>query len=100
MKIPYGIHYLDEADIKSVTVALRNKFITQGALIEKFEKKICKTVNAKYAVAVSSCTAGLHIAIAAIKKNKLRNEIITSPISFVSTANTIIHNNYIHCNIL
>jgi len=94
MKIPYGIHYLDEADIKSVTAALRNKFITQGALIEKFEKKICKTVNVKYAVAVSSCTAGLHIAIAAIKKNKLRNEIITSPISFVSTANTIIHNNY------
>ncbi len=94
MKIPYGIHYLDKKDIESVSKALRQKFITQGRIVEKFEKKICKLVKCKYAVAVSSCTAGLHIAIAAVDKNRNRNEIITSPISFVSTANTIIMNNY------
>ncbi len=94
MKIPYGIHYLDRRDIESVSNALRQKFITQGSIVEKFESKICKLVKSKYAVAVSSCTAGLHIAIAAVDKSKNRNEIITSPISFVSTANTIIMNNY------
>ena len=94
MKIPYGKHYIDKSDILSVTNALRNKSITQGPLIEKFENKVCKLVKAKYAVAVSSCSAGLHIAIASLGGNSQnKNQIITSPISFVSTANAIIHNN-------
>ena len=94
MKIPYGKHYIDRSDILSVSNALKNQSITQGPLIEKFEKKICKLVKAKYAVAVSSCSAGLHIAIASLGGNSQnRNQIITSPISFVSTANAIIHNN-------
>ena len=94
MKIPYGKHYIDRSDILSVSKALKNKSITQGPLVEKFEKKVCKLVKAKYAVAVSSCSAGLHIAVAALSKDsKSKNQIITSPISFVSTANAIIHNN-------
>jgi perosamine synthetase len=94
MKIPYGKHYIDRSDIVSVTNALKNKSITQGPLIEKFENKVCKLVKAKYAVAVSSCSAGLHIAVASLGRNSQnKNQIITSPISFVSTANAIIHNN-------
>ncbi len=94
MKIPYGRHFIDRLDILSVSKALRENFITQGPIIEKFEKKICKIVKCKYAVALSSCSAGLHLAVASIKKNKNKNKIITSPISFVSTANAILHNNY------
>ena len=70
MIIPYGLHYINNSDIKSVSKALKRNFITQGPIIEKFEKKICKIVNAKYAVAVSSCTAGLHIALKAISNKK------------------------------
>ena len=88
MIIPYGLHYINNSDIKSVSKALKRNFITQGPIIEKFEKKICKIVNAKYAVAVSSCTAGLHIALKAIS-NKKKKKVLTSPISFVSTANII-----------
>ena len=88
MIIPYGLHYIDNSDIKNVSNALKRNLITQGPIIEKFEKKICKIVNAKYAVAVSSCTAGLHIALKAIS-NKKKKKVITSPISFVSTANII-----------
>ena len=94
MKIPYSKQYIDKKDILNVSKALKNQFITQGPLIEKFEKRVCKIVKSKYAVALSSCSAGLHIAVASIKKNKKKKEILTSPISFVSTSNTILHNNY------
>ncbi len=93
MKIPYGLHFIDKEDLKSVSKALQKKFITQGPIVEKFEKKICNYLKVKYAVAVSSCSAGLHIALNSIKKNNIRNKVITSPISFVSTANAIIYNN-------
>ena len=93
MKIPYGSHYLDKKDIKSVILALNKKAITQGPLINKFEKKICKLLKVKYAVAVSSCTAGLHIALKALNNSKDKNNVLTSPVSFVSTSNVVIHNN-------
>lgn len=90
IKIPYGSHFIDQQDIKNVSSALKSDLITQGPIIEKFEKKICKFLKVKYAVAVSSCTAGLHIALSSIiNKKKNKDKVITSPISFVSTANTI-----------
>ena len=91
MLIPYGKHYIDRKDVKSVSKALRAPFITQGPLIDKFEREVCKYVNVKYAVAVNSCTAGLQIALQATKIKE--KKIITSPVSFVSTANSILFNN-------
>ena len=71
MQIPYGKHFIDKDDIKNVSKVLKTQSITQGPLINKFEKAICKLLKVKYAVAVSSCTAGLHIAVH--KKNELSN---------------------------
>lgn len=91
MLIPYGNHYIDQRDIKVVSKVLRGKFITQGPIVRKFEKAVCKLLGVKYAVAVSSCTAGLHLAVKVIFKKK--SKIITSPVSFVSTSNSILFNN-------
>ena len=79
MKIPYGKQFIDRNDISNVANALKKDLITQGPLIDKFEKKICKIVKSKYAVALSSCSAGLHLALAAIKKKqqKKRDNYIT-----------------------
>lgn len=90
MQIPYGKHFIDKDDIKNVSKVLKARSITQGPLISKFENAICKLLKVKYAVAVSSCTAGLHIAIQAIKKKK--TQVLTSPVSFVSTANSVLFN--------
>lgn len=88
-KIPYGKHFIDQNDIKYVSNVLKSNNLTQGSTVKEFEKKISKYVGAKYAVAVSSCSSGLHLAmLVAEVKNK---EVITSPISFVSTSNAIIH---------
>jgi perosamine synthetase len=84
--IPYGKHFIDSKDIKSVIKNLKSGSITQGPTIEKFENKIKKIVNCKYAVAVSSCTAGMHISLIACGFKK-DNTLLTSPITFVSTAN-------------
>lgn len=90
--IPYGNHFIDNSDIKAVIASLKKKTITQGDMVEKFEKEICNYVNARYCVVVNSCTSGLIIALQAlqIKKN---SHVLTSAISFVSTANSIMHNN-------
>ena len=84
--IPYGQHYVDTIDIKSVTRAITSKSLTQGSRVLQFEKKLIAYTKSKYAVAVSSCTAGLHIACKALgfEKNSL---LLTSVISFVSSSN-------------
>ena len=84
--IPYGRHHLDRNDILNVTNTLKSGELTQGSQILDFENTIKKYVGAKYAIAVSSCTAGLHLCaiVAGLNKN---NSFVTSPISFVSTSN-------------
>ncbi len=88
--IPYSKQFIDQKDIKMVVNSLRGKFITQGPKVEEFEKKICKIVKCKYAVAVSSCSAGLHIASIA-SGLKRGSTMLTTPNTFCSTANSALH---------
>lgn len=84
--IPYGKHHIDEEDIQAVVDVLRSGPLTQGPVIEMFEQAIAAYVGAKYAVAVSSGTAALHLAaiVAGVGPGKT---LITSPITFVASAN-------------
>jgi UDP-4-amino-4,6-dideoxy-N-acetyl-beta-L-altrosamine transaminase len=69
---------------------LSSDFITQGPKIKEFEQALCKYTGARYAVVVSSATAALHIScIAAGISDK--DEVITSPITFVASANCILY---------
>jgi len=89
--IPQSKHFIDNNDIDAVSDVLRNKNITQGEMVHNLEKKICKYVKSKYAVAVTSCSAGLHLSCKVLGiKNK---NVVTSPITFASTATSILHNN-------
>jgi UDP-4-amino-4,6-dideoxy-N-acetyl-beta-L-altrosamine transaminase/dTDP-4-dehydrorhamnose reductase len=90
--LPYGKHYLFKKDIKSVNKVLKSNNLTQGPTIEEFEKQICKYVGAKYAIAVSSCSAGLHLACKVAGLNAT-NKLLTSPNTFVSSANAALHCN-------
>lgn len=83
---PYGNHYIDQKDIDSVIKVLKSPSITQGPKILETEKYIANYVGSKYAVLVSSCTAGLHISYKALN---LESSSVTalSPITFVSTGN-------------
>lgn len=84
--IPYGKHHIDEDDIQAVVDVLRSGVLTQGSAVEEFERGIADYVGAKYAVAVSSGTAALHLAALAAGVGP-GTTLITSPITFVASAN-------------
>ena len=88
--IPYGRHLVDEADIRAVVDILRDGLLTQGPMVDAFEQAIADYVGAKYAVAVSSGTAGLHLAALAAGLGP-GAALVTSPITFVASANAALY---------
>ncbi len=88
--IPYGKQYLDQYDIRAVVRALRAEKITQGPQIELFERKLAQRCGARYAVAVSSGTAALHLATVALGLGP-KDKVLTTPISFLATSNSILY---------
>lgn len=89
--IPYGRQSVSSEDIRAVSRVLRSDFLTQGPVVEKFEKCLCAYTGARYAAAVSSGTAALHLAVKALNLPG-GFEAVTSPVSFVATANSVIYN--------
>jgi dTDP-4-amino-4,6-dideoxygalactose transaminase len=69
---------------------VRFKSLTQGPAINEFEKAIAKYVGVEYAVAVSSATAGLHLAVLALDLAP-DSKVVTSPMSFVASSNAILY---------
>jgi UDP-4-amino-4,6-dideoxy-N-acetyl-beta-L-altrosamine transaminase len=88
--IPYGRHYIDQDDIDAVVDVLKNHPLTQGKKVSEFEDALAEFVGAKYAVAMSSWTAGLHMAciVAGVDDS---NAIVTSPITFVASSNAALY---------
>ena len=84
--IPYGKQSISEEDIAAVAEALRGDFLTTGPLVELFENEISKVVGAP-AISVSSGTAALHCAYAAIGIEP-GDEVITPPLTFIATQAT------------
>lgn len=84
--IYYGKQFIDEQDINAVIEVLKSDFLTQGPVIEKFEKAVAEYCGVKYAVAVTNATSALHIACLAAGLDK--DDILwTSPITFTASAN-------------
>lgn len=90
--IGYGHQYIDDSDIEAVVNVLKSDYLTQGPSVTAFEKKICEITGAKYCVAVSNATAGLHIAVAALELGE-DSEGITSPNTFLASSNCMVYNN-------
>lgn len=84
--LPYGRQTISEEDIAAVVAALRSDFLTQGPLIEKFERRFAEKVGARHAVAVNSATAALHLAMRAAGLGP-GDRVVTSPITFLASAN-------------
>jgi perosamine synthetase len=84
--LPYGRQSLDEADIQAVVDVLKSTHLTQGPAVGQFESKLAELVQAPYVSAVANGTAALHVAYSALGLGP-GDELITSPITFVATAN-------------
>lgn len=88
--IPYATQWVDDEDIAAVAQALKTAYLTQGPLVDEFEAKTAAYCGAKYAVAFNSGTSALHGACFAAGL-KAGDEAITSPITFVATANAVLY---------
>jgi len=86
----YGRHHIDDEDIQSVIKVLLSDHITQGHTIAAFEEALCQKVNAKFAVVFNSGTSALHAACLATGLTQ-GQEVITSPITFVASANCAVY---------
>jgi UDP-4-amino-4,6-dideoxy-N-acetyl-beta-L-altrosamine transaminase len=84
--IPYGRHSVNDSDIESVISALKSDWLTTGPKVEEFEQALQSVVGAP-TISVSSGTAALHCAYAAIGIEP-GDEIITPPITFIATQAT------------
>lgn len=91
--IPYGRHSVSSLDALRVAYQVRFRSLTQGRRIQLFEDAVSQFVGSRYAVAVSSATAGLHLAVESLRLGT-NAEIITSPISFVASSNSVLYANH------
>lgn len=87
--IPIAAPCIDDISIRAVEDVLRSASLAQGPKVEEFEEAFAFYVGTKYAIAVSSGTAALHVALLASGISK-GDEVITTPFSFISTANAIL----------
>ena len=83
--LPYGRQSVDESDIKAVEAVLRGDWLTTGPAVAAFEEDLRRICGTSGAVSVTSGTAALHVAYAALEVGK-GDEVVTTPLTFVATA--------------
>ncbi|MFA5935766.1 MAG: DegT/DnrJ/EryC1/StrS family aminotransferase [Patescibacteria group bacterium] len=89
-KYPVAKPYITSEEINAVTRVLRSGMLSLGPVHVEFEKAFAKKMGSKYAVSVSSGTAGLHLAMIAAGVGP-GDEVITAPFSFVASGNCVMY---------
>lgn len=88
--IPFHVPSIGEEEISEVGATLRSGWLTSGERTARFEREFRAYTGSRHALAVNSCTAGLHLALAALDIGP-GDEVITTPMTFCATVNTILH---------
>lgn len=86
----FGNPLIEEEEITEVVATMKSGWLGTGPKVAKFEEMFKEYIGCKYALAVNSCTAGLHLSLIAVGI-KAGDEVITAPMTFASTANVIVH---------
>ena len=88
--ITFGEPCISKKEEKALNKTLRSKWIGAGPVVKKFEKNFSNFKKVKYSLALNSCTSALFLSLKLIGIKK-GDEIITTPLTFCSTINSIIH---------
>lgn len=86
--LPFALPCIGEEEINEVVDTLRSGWLTSGPKVKRFEADFAHYIGTPYALAVNSCTAGLHLALEAIGV-QANDKVITSPYTFTATAEVI-----------
>ena len=90
IKIPLARPYIDKEDRLGVDRVLKSGILSLGPRLRQFEQDFANYLGVKHACAVSSGTAGLHIAVRALGLKK-GDKVITSPFSFIASSNCLLY---------
>ncbi len=90
LKVPFHRPTIEQEEIDEVVSTLRSGWLTTGPRTEQFQREFREALGVPHALAVNSCTAGLHLALEALKIGP-GSEVITTPLTFCATVNTILH---------
>jgi len=88
--VPFFKPYIGEEEERAVIEVLRSGWLTTGPRVMEFESAFAEYCGARHAIALSSCTAALHLALVALNL-KPQDEVITTPFTFSATASEILH---------
>ena len=88
--VAFSPPFIGVEEIDEVLATLKSGWLTTGARVRDFEQAFAAYVGVPHAVAVNSCTAALHLSLLAAGVGP-GDEVITTPLTFCATANTIIH---------
>jgi dTDP-4-amino-4,6-dideoxygalactose transaminase len=88
--LPFNPPLVEEEEIREVVDTLRSPWITTGPKTRRFEEEFATFVRAPGALALNSCTAAMHVALACLNLER-GDEVITTPMTFTATANVIEH---------
>jgi dTDP-4-amino-4,6-dideoxygalactose transaminase len=94
--IPLIQPLLDSQEEDAIIQVIRSGWVTQGPEVKAFEDEFAKEVNAKHAVAVSSCTSALHLALKAVNVER-GDEVIVPTFSYIASANAVRYCNATPC---
>jgi dTDP-4-amino-4,6-dideoxygalactose transaminase len=86
----FGSPSIGEEEIAEVSQTMRSGWVGTGPKAKRFEEMFKEFKNCRHAVAVSSCTAALHLSLLTLKI-KPGDEVVTTPLTFAATANSIVH---------
>ncbi|PYV03788.1 MAG: polysaccharide biosynthesis protein [Acidobacteria bacterium] len=89
-RIPMSSPDITQAEVDAVNAVLRTPHLSIGPCVDEFERRVADYAGARHAVAVSSGTAGLHLAVIAVGVTD-GDEVITTPFSFVASANVALY---------
>src|SRR3990172_4873501 len=87
--LPFSRPSISQAAIDEVVTCLKSGWITTGPRVKQFEKDLKAYLGAPVALCLASATAGLHLVLTALKL-KPGDEVITTPMTFAATLNTIV----------
>ena len=88
--LPFALPMMGREEEEEVLDSLRSGWVTTGPKTKRFEQALAEYAGAKHAIAVNSCTAALHVSLAALGVGR-GDEVITTAITFPATANVVIH---------
>ena len=86
----FGSPKIEQEEIDEVVECLKSGWIGTGPRVNEFENAFCDYIGSKYAIALNSCTAALHLSML-ISDVSIGDEVITTPMTFAATANAILH---------